>query len=179
MQSSVIRLPAPGCDAPRLDQFSVHCRYADSAATSPIKVGGVDSRTGRPIYDANRFVTIQGLWDTGATRSLITQRVVDELRINPHGVGNVVGITSEVQHWPVVRLVVALRGRADGGDMQVRYYLINHVNVSRQRAPDQDWDMLLGMDVIGLGDLQFFEDTDGKRRFVWIDPPKPRPLRLS
>ena len=93
----------------------------------------------------NEYVAI---WDTGATNSVITRQVVDDFGLKPINV-------AEVYH-------------ADGKSM-ANVYLVNialpdhvvvtHVRVTEAKLinenlkPDQRPQVLIGMDIIGMGDL--------------------------
>ena len=83
---------------------------------------------------------IQGLWDTGATGSAITQQIVDQLGLSATGRTNVRGVS---------------------GEDRVNTYLINlflpnHVMLPGIRVTQgtlHGFDVLIGMDVISHGDF--------------------------
>lgn len=95
------------------------------------------------------FMEYIAIWDTGATHSAVTKRVVDDLKLQPTGV-------RETRHA--------------GGKSSNNTYLVNialpnkvmipHVRVTEvQLIPDDDASddkqpqLLIGMDIIGLGDF--------------------------
>ncbi len=85
-------------------------------------------------------IKVQGLWDTGATGSVITKRVADNLGIKPIG-------RTKVNH-------------ADGST-ETNVYLVNivlpsNVTINGVRVTEgklTEVDVLIGMDVIRLGDF--------------------------
>lgn len=95
------------------------------------------------------FEKYVAIWDTGATHSAITKRVVDDLELQPTGV-------REIRHA--------------GGKSANNTYLVNialpnnvmipHVRVTEVQlipddnlADDKQPQLLIGMDIIGLGDF--------------------------
>ncbi|MBU1092439.1 retropepsin-like domain-containing protein [Patescibacteria group bacterium] len=85
----------------------------------------------------------QGIWDTGATGSVVTKRVVDKLGLKPIG-------AQKVYHA--------------GGESVSSVYLVNialpsNVMVQGVKVTEGDLppkggaDLLIGMDIIGLGDF--------------------------
>jgi predicted aspartyl protease len=101
-----------------------------------------DPRSGDPAPQSKQFV---GLWDTGATGSVIQKRVADDLGLSPSG-----------------RVVVHGVGK-DGtpNEFETNSYLINiHlpnqvalVAVKVSEGTISGADILIGMDVIGCGDF--------------------------
>ena len=101
-----------------------------------------DPRSGDPAPQSKQFV---GLWDTGATGSVIQKRVADDLGLSPSG-----------------RVVVHGVGK-DGtpNEFETNSYLINiHlpnqvalVAVKVSEGTIGGADILIGMDVIGCGDF--------------------------
>lgn len=84
-----------------------------------------------------------GLWDTGATGTAITKRLAEQLKLTPIGFGKAQGV---------------------GGVINVRRYhidiylpnkvRINNLPVIEMRdPPTSHFDILIGMDIIGLGDF--------------------------
>jgi len=83
-----------------------------------------------------------GLWDTGATGSCISQRIVDELKL--------VAVTR--------REIITPSGKSESDFYPISIVLPNGVGVKLIIAPVgefeiQGFDMLIGMDVITLGDF--------------------------
>ena len=101
-----------------------------------------DPRSGDPAPQSKQFV---GLWDTGATGSVIQKRVADDLGLSPSG-----------------RVVVHGVGK-DGtpNEFETNSYLINIylpnqvalVAVKVSEGTISGADILIGMDVIGCGDF--------------------------
>mgnify|MGYP003397843406 CR=1 FL=1 len=80
------------------------------------------------------------IWDTGATSSIITRKVIDQLHLQPVGMCQVVGIHgSEYEYTYYVNLIVP-------GEME--FYTIEVTE-----GDLDDVDVLIGMDVILQGDL--------------------------
>ena len=82
----------------------------------------------------------RAVWDTGATHSVITARVVQELDLKP------VGIT----------IVHTANGETHQKQYIVNFYLPNQVMFSMLRvteAPLHGTDILIGMDIISQGDF--------------------------
>ena len=80
------------------------------------------------------------VWDTGATRSVITQNVINAL-----GISKIDEITNYTAN-----------GERTAGEYLVNIYLPNNVVFSAIRVIDgdiYDTDALIGMDIIGQGDL--------------------------
>ncbi|GEM_PF-130663 len=97
-----------------------------------------------------------GIWDTGATNSVITRRIVDECALKPIGM---------------------IRTQTAGGEMNSYVYYVNlllmgrieviSVKVSECVLPGAD--MLIGMDIIGLGDFSITNKA-GKTDFAFRCP---------
>jgi hypothetical protein len=81
-----------------------------------------------------------GLWDTGATASVITQKIVDECSLHPIGFTN----------------VFHAHGQQQAEVYLINIFLPNKVAFSALKVTKGDLtgaDMLIGMDVIGQGDF--------------------------
>ena len=86
-------------------------------------------------------VSARALWDTGATRSLVASDLAEKLVLTPVGKGPVHhGGGSDERHRYLVRFGLPNR------------FLIPGVLVAEQPA-GEDFDVILGMDVITLGDF--------------------------
>lgn len=88
-----------------------------------------------------RFANFEAIWDTGATGSVITQKVVDALQISPVGLTRVLGVnSSQLSEEYLVNFVlpsqVGIRG----------------VRVTLGQLPG-GIEALIGMDIINLGDF--------------------------
>ncbi|HVN75209.1 MAG TPA: SEC-C metal-binding domain-containing protein [Thermoanaerobaculaceae bacterium] len=85
-------------------------------------------------------VVFRALWDTGATNTVITQKVVDALDLKLTGF-------AESQH---------AHGKVTAETYHVNIGLPNGVGVRMVQATKGDlgyWDLLIGMDIIALGDF--------------------------
>jgi predicted aspartyl protease len=105
-----------------------------------------------PGWQAPKFLAIQAIWDTGATNSMITQRVVDECGLVPFDAARVVGVHGEnLSEMYLVNVMLPSRAAFAG------------LSVTKgQLAPGAD--MLIGMDIISLGD---FAVTNFEERTVF------------
>jgi predicted aspartyl protease len=93
-----------------------------------------------PPQPTPSLVAFQAIWDTGATGSVISQRVVDQCRLVP------IGLTEAMTAGGIVRCEVYL----------VNIFLPNAVgfpNVTVTKANMGKTDVLIGMDLINKGDL--------------------------
>lgn len=96
---------------------------------------------------------VRALWDTGASNSVVTPHVISLLGISADGVA---------------------KTRHAGGESTVRTYLIDiglpnrillpHIRVSECAEADNRFDIIIGMDIISLGDFSI--TGQGMRRMV-------------
>lgn len=115
---------------------------------------GYDHASGAPIP---QLIEFDAIWDTGATASVITQRVVDACGLQPIGMTQVQGVH---------------------GASTVETYLVNihlpnkvgvqHVQVTKGNLGDGA-SVLIGMDIITLGDF-CITNKDGKTIFSFRVP---------
>lgn len=91
--------------------------------------------------NADSLPAYKGIWDTGATNSVITQKIVDELNLKPTGITKVNGVSGETTS--PVYLVDFLLPLG---------LIIPGLRVTLGQLADGA-DALIGMDVITLGDL--------------------------
>jgi len=92
----------------------------------------------------------QGIWDTGATNSVITKKVIDELELKPTG-------AKEVYH---------AQGKTIANSYLVNIILPNQVTIFAINVTEgvlNEIDVLIGMDIITLGD---FSITNKNRKTV-------------
>jgi hypothetical protein len=82
------------------------------------------------------------LWDTGATKSVISENVVKACNLIPIGVTNCCGVSGIFQ-TNVYLVNVYLPNRV----------VIPNLEVTEGLRESKEFDMLVGMDVIGLGDF--------------------------
>lgn len=93
-------------------------------------------------------VSFSGIWDTGATNSVITKKVVDQLELKP------VGMTT----------VHTASGSGNQNVYLVNFTLPNNFTISGIRVTEGQLtgaDILIGMDIICLGDFSI-TNVDGK-----------------
>jgi hypothetical protein len=98
------------------------------------------------------------IWDTGATTSVITNKVVSQLKLEPVGKTLIQGVT--------------------GSDTRNRYLVnfklpngfnISYVSVTECDSLTGDFDVLIGMDIINLGDFAV-TNLNGKTIFSFRMP---------
>lgn len=98
----------------------------------------------------------KSLWDTGATRTVITKSVVDALQLKPVSMGT--ARTSQGQYNAYL--------------YYIDLYLPNNVrfpNLLVMEGEPADCDVLVGMDVIGSGDFAV-SNFEGKTAFTYRYP---------
>lgn len=104
------------------------------------------------------FTTDNCMWDTGATNSLITQKVVDYLGLKPIGKAQMGQAMSEEEtDVYLVHIVLPTRQTA--------------MNVKVLFASGDDYDVVIGMDIITQGDLAI-TNAEGKTVFSYRRPSK-------
>ena len=90
-----------------------------------------------------RFLAI---WDTGASKSVISQRVVDALSLKPMGYTMVQGVNGPPQEREQFLVSFGLPN-------QLRIVGLAVTLGEMGKVGDDNLDVLIGMDVIGLGDF--------------------------
>lgn len=105
------------------------------------------------------FHTDSALWDTGATNTIISSRVVRQLHLEPFLQAGISGI--------------------GGGVNDVNTYLV-HVSIPTgdtvtylevMESDFEDYDIIIGMDIIGMGDF-CFTNAEGHSLFSYRIPTK-------
>lgn len=106
--------------------------------------------------DGHKFHTEKALWDTGADTTIISSRIVGNLRLQPYKQGGIAGIggASDSNVYLVHILVPT-------GDF------ITYVEV--MESDFEDYDVIIGMDVITFGDF-LITNKDGKTLFQFRTP---------
>ena len=103
------------------------------------------------------FKKYNSIWDTGATNSVISQKVVDECGLKPTGMVN----------------IVHADGTSHCETYLVRVFLRNNVGIPQVKVTKTnlgpDTDVLIGMDIISLGDFAI-TNKDGKTVFSFRIP---------
>ena len=115
--------------------------------------------------------TYSAIWDTGATHTNVTTRVVRECGLVPTGVAEVTGVHG-TQRTNVYLIDVYLPNRVVVGGVGA---------VETPSLPEVD-DVLIGMDIIGLGDFAVsnFQDRTAfsfrmpSQEEIDLTPPPPR-----
>lgn len=135
------------------DSFTVRAAGLLAVISTPVRVSqAFDPDLIRPGWRQPTMLQVEAIWDTGATNSVITQRVVDECRLQPIDMVGVLGVHGE--GFSEVYLVnVMLESRAAFAGLRVTKAVL---------APGAD--MLIGMDIINLGD---FAITNFEERTVF------------
>ncbi|MFA6992465.1 MAG: retropepsin-like aspartic protease, partial [Candidatus Gracilibacteria bacterium] len=98
-----------------------------------------------PVNATNIEIKVQikeykAIWDTGATHSVITSKIVQDLNLKPVGMA----------------IVHTANGQANQKQYMVNLYLPSQVMVGMLRvteAPLHEADVLIGMDIISKGDF--------------------------
>lgn len=106
--------------------------------------------------DGHKFCTDKAMWDTGADTTIISSRIVRELQLKPYKQGGIAGI---------------------GGASDSNVYLVHILlptgdfatNVEAMESDFEDYDVIIGMDVITLGDL-LITNADDKTIFQFRTP---------
>lgn len=104
----------------------------------------------------SKYKTYKAIWDTGATGTVITQKVIQECHLQPIGIVEVHGIS---------------------GTVRVNQYLINVglpnnvivTNIKAVVAELEGVDVLIGMDIISRGDFAV-TNFNGKTVFSYRQP---------
>ena len=121
-----------------------------------------------PTTEPEKCKTIRAKWDTGANHSVISIRLKELLNLMPIASETITGIGGP-QIIEVVRLAVKLPN-----DLYVSSKRIGVCNIQSAH----DIDMLIGMDIIKLGDFHI-SNSDGKTRFSYIVPSLPERYSLA
>jgi hypothetical protein len=120
-----------------------------SQLLSDVEVISVDDSSRRDIY--------KGVWDTGATRTMITSKTFTELKLTVIDTAMVHGVNS------LMKVPVVL----------VNFVLLDRVGLNSIRAMVSDIqgiDILIGMDIIQLGDFSI-SNFEKKTVFTFAMPP--------
>lgn len=108
----------------------------------------------------NKSVKTKGLWDTGATASVITKEVAQELGIEPLGFKNVRGVhgVKQVNSY-------AVKIRLNNENIMVEA----DVTESESLSDNGETGLLIGMDIITLGDFAI-SNYEGKTNMTFRVP---------
>jgi predicted aspartyl protease len=115
--------------------------------------------------DGTEIKTYKGVWDTGATGSVLTSKMIEELELKPSGM-------TEVQ---------TANGRSQSKTYIVDLMLPNNLIIKNLTVSETDSlgaiDLLVGMDVIQMGDFSI-SNAEGKTRFSFCIPSHEKPICL-
>ncbi len=115
--------------------------------------------TGDPKLQKDIIIkTYQGIWDTGATNTVITKKIVNELNLQPTGKTDVDTANGKVPNVDTYLVNINL-------PMNVN---VQGVTVTEGNLPS-DEDILIGMDIITLGDFTI-TNLDGKTKMTFGIP---------
>jgi len=127
-----------------------------------IFVGPASSIGGNP----SMFQKFTAIWDTGATGSVITKRVVESMGLTPISKTKVYGVNSE-EVCNVYFVDIGLPMKVAFTDLNILECKINSPGV----------DVLIGMDIIQAGDFALC-NPEGKTVFSWCIPSHKNPIDL-
>jgi len=120
-----------------------------------------------PVSSVSHHGTIvYAIWDTGASQTVITHRLMSRLNLIPIETKLVHGVNSK-QLVDVVAITIKLPNG----------FLIPDIRVFVCDIPSPI-DLLIGMDVIQLGDLHI-SNTGGHTLFSFVIPPLPEQFDLT
>jgi hypothetical protein len=94
--------------------------------------------------NTGKSVETKGIWDTGATGSVITKSIVQALGLIPIGMVKVIGVHG-AKTVPLYRVNITLNNE--------HISLEAEVTESEELSGDHDTGMLIGMNIIGMGDF--------------------------
>lgn len=109
-------------------------------------------------YDTAEKTNLNGIWDTGATGTVITKRIVDELKLVPTGI-TFVNTASESGKQVNTYLVDIYLKK----DLKIEGVTVTEGTIG------QGIDCLIGMDIINLGDFSI-TNFNGKTTFSFRIP---------
>jgi hypothetical protein len=109
------------------------------------------------LEDPSRHNIYKGVWDTGATLTMITPKIFSELELTPIDTATVHGVNSIMQ-VPVVLINIVLPNKIK----------VNSIRATVSEI--QGVDMLIGMDLIQIGDFSI-SNLDKKTVFTFAVPP--------
>lgn len=105
--------------------------------------------TQESIFHNNRNIPINAIWDTGSSESVISSRLVKELKLLPNGKSNVASSGKEYAS-NIYKVTVEIAGKK-------RF----EVHATESEAIEKgDIDMLIGMDIIECGDFAIYHDGE-------------------
>ncbi len=143
------------------DPLSFTVKWLDGVTnclSHKVKIGLPDTTSVPPRFDELTHPELVALWDTGATNSVITTKVVEELGLAPSGMANVSGILgSGMQNTYLVSIYLP-------SSVSFR-----EVNVTECPSITGGYDVIIGMDIITTGDFSV-TNVNGKTTFSFRYP---------
>ncbi len=113
------------------------------------------------FYEEQKIEKVLAIVDTGATRSVISKSFAGKLGLQPTGIGKTGGVGG-VRTTELFDIVLHLNSHVRNIKLQVSEGRLHRDDV--EGPPDSDVAFLVGMDVLGHGDLFTgqYKDKDGK-----------------
>jgi len=122
--------------------------------------------TSYSTIDIKNLKSLSSVWDTGATNSVISPRVARDMNLSPTGFTTVRGVNSQrVVKTYIIDLILPFDK-----------VIIQNLNVSESDIGG-DLDVLIGMDVIQMGDFNI-SNAGGITNFSYCIPPHKKPTCL-
>lgn len=120
--------------------FSFTTKYSNK-----VNVIFTDIGISLPILNSNQkepIHKIKAIWDTGATNTTITKALATKLKLKPVGKVTVKGVNStSIENTYLLDIYLPNK------------IVVKVLNVTECSALSSDFEMLIGMDIIGLGDF--------------------------
>ena len=116
--------------------FNKEWEYNTDAVLTWCEIRPLDYKTGRVFH------TNKALWDTGATTTVISSRIVQQLHLQPFdstGVSGIMGVSNTNTYLVHISLPT--------GD--------TYTFIEVMESDFDDYDIIIGMDIISLGDFCF------------------------
>ena len=125
----------------KIKHLAFKCEYTGLAHTlvTPVIVG---LPLPQENHKENKFISYNAIWDTGATHSVITQKIADDLGLKPVDMIPVSGVNSKGLR-PVCLVNIILPNEIVLTNRRVTVCDLNSSEI----------DLLIGMDVITMGDF--------------------------
>lgn len=90
-----------------------------------------------------RMVTTRGLWDTGANKTLVSPHIIQELGLISHGINSGETSLAKIDTVITYKVNIGLPNKE----------LISDLEVGGMKGDPEYFDILIGMDIICLGDF--------------------------
>lgn len=131
----------------------------EAAFTRPYNKNTKQLITEAVIYNGERYYqTTRAIWDTGATICTVSEQVATLLSLKPE-YKTKLKTSSEVIEKPVYRIDITIPGGTK----------ITGVKAALSDISNQGLDLIIGMEIIGLGDFAV-SNYDGKPQFTFRIP---------